>query len=93
MEHDFLTFLQHRLDQQSTVPLYLQLKQGIEEAITQKQLTHGCVLPSERRLSQSLGVSRVTVVKALDLLLKPLAYSSAGLCAGLTGPGTGIIRR
>ncbi|MEM8456882.1 GntR family transcriptional regulator [Morganella morganii] len=56
MEHDFLTFLQHRLDQQSTVPLYLQLKQGIEEAITQKQLTHGCVLPSERRLSQSLGV-------------------------------------
>ncbi|MDF5913301.1 GntR family transcriptional regulator [Morganella morganii] len=51
----FSLFLQHRLDQQSTVPLYLQLKQGIEEAITQKQLTHGCVLPSERRLSQSLG--------------------------------------
>lgn len=67
MEHDFLTFLQHRLDQQSTVPLYLQLKQGIEEAITQKQLTHGCVLPSERRLSQSLGVSRVTVVKGTGL--------------------------
>lgn len=70
MEHDFLTFLQHRFDQQSTVPLYIQLKQGIEDAITQKMLTHGCVLPSERRLSQSLGVSRVTVVKALDLLLK-----------------------
>ena len=84
MEHDFLTFLQHRLDQQSTVPLYLQLKQGIEEAITQKQLTHGCVLPSERRLSQSLGVSRVTVVKALDLLLKQ------GLVVKHHGKGTQI---
>ena len=38
--------------------------------MTERLLTHGSILPSERKMSQTLELSRVTVVKALDALLE-----------------------
>lgn len=65
-----LDFIKHKLDIQSPTPLYLQLKQALKAAIDEKLLTHGSILPSERKMSQGLHLSRVTVVKALNELLE-----------------------
>ncbi|PSW18072.1 GntR family transcriptional regulator [Photobacterium sanctipauli] len=70
MEQQLLSQVKDKLDFDSSVPLYIQLKQGIEQAIVDKLLVHGSMLPSERKLSLALGVSRVTVVKALAELLE-----------------------
>lgn len=64
---DFL--LKKYINSNSPTPLYLQIKQGIAAAIDENRLEHGTMLPSERSLSQQLGVSRATVVKALSLLM------------------------
>lgn len=60
--------LKQRLELAGNEPLYLILAQGFQQAIEKKQLPHGSVLPSERQLSERLGLSRATVVKALCLL-------------------------
>ncbi|WP_236631554.1 GntR family transcriptional regulator [Endozoicomonas numazuensis] len=51
--------------QQEPAPLYLKLQNAIQSAVDSKMLTHGNTLPSERLMSDVLGISRVTVVKAL----------------------------
>ncbi|PSW12361.1 GntR family transcriptional regulator [Photobacterium rosenbergii] len=68
MEQQLLAQMKEALDASVSTPLYLQLQQAIEKAIADKLLTHGTALPSERKMSMALGVSRVTVVKALALL-------------------------
>ncbi|MGF1680133.1 GntR family transcriptional regulator [Photobacterium minamisatsumaniensis] len=70
MEQKFLNQVKDQLDFDSSTPLYIQLKQSIEQAIASKLLVHGSILPSERKLSVALGVSRVTIVKALAELLE-----------------------
>ncbi|MGL4269028.1 MAG: GntR family transcriptional regulator [Plesiomonas sp.] len=60
--------LKAQLDSQNNTPLYLALAQGIRQAIEDKQLKNGQVLPSERSLAEQLALSRATVVKALALL-------------------------
>ncbi|MGY3915759.1 GntR family transcriptional regulator [Aeromonas australiensis] len=60
--------LRQRLASAGDEPLYLILAQGLQQAIDRKQLPHGCVLPSERQLSDTLALSRATVVKGLSLL-------------------------
>ncbi|HDO1322884.1 TPA: GntR family transcriptional regulator [Aeromonas veronii] len=60
--------LKQRLEPVGNEPIYLTLAQGFQQAIEQKQLPHGSVLPSERQLSERLDLSRSTVVKALSLL-------------------------
>jgi GntR family transcriptional regulator len=46
------------------------LGRAIEDAIRANRLKRGAVLPGERTLSEALGISRVTVRKALDLLVE-----------------------
>lgn len=51
-------------------PLYLQLKRWIEGAITRGDIKPGDALPSERDLAVRVDVSRVTVRKAVQQLVK-----------------------
>jgi GntR family transcriptional regulator len=56
------------LDTTSTQPLYMQLQRGLRNAITRGVLGHDDALPSERELAADLGISRITVRKAIDAL-------------------------
>jgi len=67
-------------------PLYLQLADELREGIAEKQWQPGDLLPSETRLCRDYGVSRGTVVKALDVLLKE------GLAQRRQGVGTFVTR-
>lgn len=51
-------------------PLYLQLRRWIEDAIRRGAIKPGDALPSERDLAQKVDVSRVTVRKAVQHLVK-----------------------
>ncbi|UCM24326.1 MocR-like pyridoxine biosynthesis transcription factor PdxR [Ensifer adhaerens] len=57
------------LDADSARPLYLQLYDGMREMILSGTLPGGMRIPSSRVLSESLGISRFTVVTALDQLV------------------------
>ena len=70
MPEQLFSQLKEQIDFKSNIPLYVQLKSAIEIAIQKKLLLDGSMLPSERKISQALGLSRITVVKALDLLCK-----------------------
>ncbi|ECD6344391.1 GntR family transcriptional regulator [Salmonella enterica subsp. enterica serovar Newport] len=84
MMQQLLKYLKNHIDAQLSMPIYLQLKQAIRCAIDEKILHHGSILPSERKMSQSLELSRVTVVKALNELL------DEGLVIKRQGKGTVI---
>lgn len=58
------------LTRESAVPLYEQLKRRLITQIASGELAQQSQLPSERRLVQDLGVSRITVRKALGDLVK-----------------------
>lgn len=51
-------------------PLYLQLKRWIEDAVTRGTIQPGDALPSERDLATKVDVSRVTVRKAVQHLVR-----------------------
>src|SRR3569833_106198 len=51
-------------------PLYLQLKRLIEEAVTGGRIRSGDALPSERDMAARMEVSRVTVRKAVQHLVR-----------------------
>ncbi|WP_142503279.1 GntR family transcriptional regulator [Klebsiella sp. 2680] len=68
MPQPLLEYIKARLNAEAPAPLYMQLKQAIEAAMADRLLTHGSILPSERKMSQALELSRVTVVKALEAL-------------------------
>jgi GntR family transcriptional regulator len=51
-------------------PLYLQLKRFIEQAVSSGQMSAGDALPSERDLAAKMDVSRVTVRKAVQHLVR-----------------------
>ena len=53
------------LDKQSSIPLYLQLLNGIREQILSGRWKSGTRLPTENELTATLGISRVTVRQAL----------------------------
>ena len=50
------------------VPIYLQVKNGLEELIRSGSLPPGTKLPSSRTLARVLGISRNSVLEAYDLL-------------------------
>src|SRR6516164_4241386 len=75
------------LDQGSPTPLYLQLADQIRARIGDGLIKVGDALPSERELSLTGGISRVTVRKALDTLLRE------GLLSRRHGSGTYIAPR
>ncbi|WP_299418018.1 GntR family transcriptional regulator [uncultured Sulfitobacter sp.] len=57
------------------------------DAITRGDYAVGCVLPAEQKLAASLGVSRVTVRRALDTI------EADGLIARRAGAGTTVCAR
>ncbi len=67
-------------------PLYVKLKQSIEDAIRSGKLRHGDALPAERDMADEGGISRVTVRKAIDDLVKD------GLLVRRHGSGTFVVK-
>jgi GntR family transcriptional regulator len=59
-----------RIDRQTKVPLYHQITQNCRELIESGQLRPGEGLPSEWELSALYGVSRLTIRRALDELVR-----------------------
>ncbi len=58
------------LDASSATPLYLQLQRVIQNSVVSGRLNAEEALPSERDLARQLGISRVTVRKALAGLVE-----------------------
>jgi glutamine---fructose-6-phosphate transaminase (isomerizing) len=75
------------LDGTRPTPLYLQLAELLRRLINDGAARPGEALPSERALADDIGVSRVTVRKALDILL------SEGLLSRRQGSGTYVAAR
>ncbi len=57
-----------KLNENSTVPLYLQVEATLKEMIDETIFSLGDQIPSERELSEQLGVSRMTVRRAIQNL-------------------------
>ncbi|MDB6143156.1 MAG: GntR family transcriptional regulator [Pseudomonas sp.] len=76
-----------RPDDTQPTPLYLQLARNLEAAIHAGQWKAEQALPSERNLSELLGISRVTARKALEVLFEQ------GLIRRSQGSGTFITPR
>lgn len=75
-------------DESPSQPLvYLRLRQAIRNVIDRREIEPGHALPSERELAQSLGISRVTVRKALAGLVEE------GLLTQRHGAGTFVAER
>jgi GntR family transcriptional regulator len=66
----------------ANVPLYIQIAEGLLDRIESGELSPGDRLPSERDLSQRLGVNRMTLRRALEML------ESQGLLLRRQGNGT-----
>lgn len=60
--------LQQDLSSAGAMPLYLRFNQSVRQAIDLGVLSQGDFLPSERRFTEQLGISRITVRKALACL-------------------------
>ena len=75
------------LDPNDSLPLYQQLQRGLREAIEKHILGPDDALPSERQLAEDLGVSRITVRKAIDGL------AAEGLLVSRQGSGNFVSTR
>jgi DNA-binding transcriptional MocR family regulator len=73
------------IDRGSSTPLYLQISRSIRDLIQTGQLLEGFRLPPERRLAQSLGVNRSTVLAAYREL------KGEGLLDAHVGRGTAVL--
>mgnify|MGYP001097904058 FL=1 len=76
-----------RLDEQDPAPLYRQLQRVLRDAISNRVLAPDDALPAEREFADELGVSRITVRKALDGLV------GEGLLVRRQGAGTFVAAR
>lgn len=74
------------LDSNSSIPLYIQIRDFILENIKNGVYKKGQRLPSERQLSLDLGVSRMTARQALVSLIKE------GVLESRPGKGTYVTR-
>lgn len=70
------------LVRESSTPLYLQLKELLEEDIKNGKYQVGAKLPSESELGKKYNVSRITIRQALDMLEKQ------GITYAVHGKGT-----
>ncbi len=68
-------------------PLYMQLQKRIREAVAEGVLKSGDTIPPEREIANALNVSRVTVRRAIDDLVKE------GLFTKRQGAGTFVSDR
>ncbi len=67
------------IDQNSRIPLYLQIEECIKKSILEGQIKKGTQLPTERELSIKLSVSRNTVSMAYkDLAREKIVSSTSG---------------
>jgi GntR family transcriptional regulator len=57
------------INKNSPLPLYYQLKESILNAVKNKEFDVGDRLPSERELAEYHNISRMTVKKAVDILV------------------------
>ena len=60
----------HKVDPNSPLPRYYQVYSSLKERIQSGEFVPGDTLPSERQLVQDYGVSRITIVKSVDLLVE-----------------------
>jgi GntR family transcriptional regulator len=58
-----------QIDKKSPIPVYYQLKNIISKMIADGEYTEGSLIPSERELGDTLGISRMTVRQALNSLV------------------------
>lgn len=58
-----------QIDKKSPIPVYYQLKNIISKMIDDGEYTEGSMIPSERELGDTLGISRMTVRQALNSLV------------------------
>ena len=58
------------INKHSPIPIYLQIEQLLTEKISKGELQPGDSLPSEPNMSEMYGVSRMTVRKAVDYLVR-----------------------
>lgn len=58
----------HYVSSENPLPLYYQVYNSLKERIEDGEFAPGAALPPERQLVDDYGVSRITVVKALDKL-------------------------
>ncbi len=80
------------VDRGSAEPLYRQIARQIETAVDDERLAPGTYLPATRSLAAHLGVSRLTVLSAYDLLvadglLETVSGSGTRVSADWLGPG------
>ena len=73
------------VDKTSPVPLYHQVAQGLEDAIRSGELPPGTKLDNEIDLANRLNLSRPTMRKAMDELVR------AGLLVRKRGVGTQVV--
>ncbi len=74
-------------DHHSNSPIYMQLASRLREQIVDGQIVVGAALPSERDLCEIMGASRVTVRKAIEMLIEE------GLLSRRQGSGTYVTPR
>ncbi|WP_323374021.1 GntR family transcriptional regulator [Plantactinospora alkalitolerans] len=75
------------IDRDSPMPLYFQIAQQLEQAITSGALPAGCRLDNEIELADQLAVSRPTLRKAIETLVRQ------GLLVRRRGLGTVVMAR
>lgn len=72
------------LDLESSEPLYVQIRNGIKDAILCHKLKPGSKLPSTRELAKTLGVSRIVTIAAYEEL------NAQGYIEARQGSGTHV---
>lgn len=66
--HSYLT--QYSIDRKSYVPIYIQLRDILREIIESKNINEDAKLPSENELSSAFTLSRMTVRRAMQELVR-----------------------
>lgn len=79
------TSLLARLDAHDRLPLHRQLYEEIRSAIVSGRIAAGARIPSSRGLAEDLGVSRTTVLQAVDQL------RAEGYLRSVVGSGTRVV--
>jgi GntR family transcriptional regulator len=75
-----------QIDKDGPLPLYYQVREALLAYITQSGLTQGSLIPTEREIGEKLQVSRITVRRAIDELVKE------GYLVTQQGKGTFVAR-
>ena len=67
------------LDKQSPIPMYVQIEDYLKNQILQGDFVIGVAIPSERELTDTFGVSRMTVRQSItNLVNEGLLYREKG---------------